>query len=234
MKKPRYETILMDADETLFDFERAAREAIEKTMRRNGLPFGEGTWLLYRRYNDEVWAEFEQGKLSKPQLQRERFVRLFRKLGISADIETVNRTYIQSLGEGSYILPGAYELCRTLYSSCGLYIVTNGIAQVQESRFAASPLKPYIRKMYVSENIGYQKPQREFFDAVLKDLKVTDRRSVIILGDSLSSDMAGGANAGIDTCWYHPGEDFPPSGLLDGITYRIRELSEFVPIALGK
>ena len=159
-----------------------------------------------------------------------RFERLFRELGITASAEAVNRDYIEALGQGGYALPGAVELCQALFPYRPLYIVTNGLLSSQKSRMERSPLKPYIQKMYVSEEVGYRKPQKEFFDAVLADIGVLDRNRVILLGDSLTSDMAGGRNAAIQTCWYNPAGK-ACGGM--GVDYEIRELGDFISIALS-
>lgn len=227
--KTRYDIVLMDADETLFDYVKSARIALDTTLDQYQIPHDNSTWATYRALNNALWRKFERDEITKPKLQTERFDALFEVLGAHADSAAFNVDYMNSLADGGYALPGAEELCRTLFPHVKLYIVTNGFQFTQERRMARSPLRPYITKMYISEQIGAQKPQREFFDAVLADLKAEDKSRILVFGDSLTSDMQGGINAGLDTCWYNPsGED--PAGLR--LTYEIAQLSDLVPIVL--
>lgn len=226
----KYDVILMDADETLFDFVRSSQEALSGTLSHYGISVDEAVWKIYRRHNDTVWEAFERGEMTPEERNTARFERLFQELGIPADVTAANREYMEALGKEGYALPGAEDLCRALFPHRPLYIVTNGVLKSQASRMARSPLRPYIKKMYVSEQVGFRKPQKEFFDAVLSDIGIADRSRVILLGDSLTSDMAGGQNAAVDTCWYNP-EGKDPGGLCPD--YEIRALNEFIPIALS-
>lgn len=227
---PNYDIVLFDADETLFDYVRAAKAALNTTLIRYGLPCPADVWERYQRWNHEVWEKFERGEMEKSRLQTERFRLLFGELSVSADLEEFNRDYKEKLSEGGYALPGAEELCRALAPFCRLYIVTNGFTYTQERRMERSPLKQYIRKMYISEQVGFQKPRKEYFDAVLNDIGVSKGNRVILLGDSLTSDMQGGINAGITTCWYHPEGEEKTQLPID---YEIQRLEQFVPIVLG-
>ena len=227
--KTRYDIILMDADETLFDYVKSARASLNATLTKYAIPHDDSTWDTYRELNNALWRKFERGEITKPKLQTERFDALFEVLGAKVDSADFNRDYMLGLAEGGYALPGAEELCQALYPHVKLYIITNGFQFTQERRIERSPLKPYITKMYISEQIGAQKPQKEFFDAVLADLGEVDRSRILVFGDSLTSDMQGGVNAGLDTCWYNP-EGKDPAGL--HLNYEIAELMELVPIVL--
>ena len=200
----KYNTILFDADMTLFDFEKAEAQALEKTLAAHGYPSDAGTREIYRQINEGLWRAFENQEITKEQLLGQRFGRFFAALGIEDDGIQFNKEYLCALGDGAFLLPGALELCQRLQGRCRMYIVTNGVANTQRRRFNASPLKQYITNIFVSEEVGCQKPKKEFFDYVFQRISPLDRAAAIIVGDSLTSDMRGGVNAGVDTCWYNP------------------------------
>ena len=129
-------------------------------------------------------------------------------------------------------MPGALKLCRTLHERRRLYLATNGVGYVQKKRLRGSALAPYIDGIFISEEMGYSKPDPRFFDEVFVRLGNPDRKSAIMLGDSLSSDMLGASRAGIAGCWYCPDDKKQPQGILPD--YRIRQLEEFLPIVLGE
>lgn len=226
----RYDAILFDADETLFNYEKAAKCALLSTLSAYQIDFPRNVCERYQHWNNLVWRCFERGEIQKSELQTERFRKLFEELSIHADPAGFNESYLLALAERGDELPGAVELCQALFPYCPLYIVTNGFTFTQERRLARSLLRPYIKKMYISEQLGFQKPRKEYFDAVLTDISLTDRSRVILLGDSLTSDMQGGINAGIPTCWYNP---FGQEATLP-IDYEIHSLEEFFPLVVTK
>ena len=134
-----------------------------------------------------------------------RFAALLRALGRTGDAAALNRAYLDHLGEGSYLLPGAQALCRALAPRCTLAIVTNGVARAQRRRFEASPLNGLIPWLFISEELGASKPDPAFFAPVLRTLGNPDPRRVLMVGDNLLADIQGGIQAGLDTAWYNPG-----------------------------
>lgn len=225
----RYPIILMDADDTLLDFTRAESCAIRDTLR----PFGGDLERLAEEYseiNKQCWQAFERGEVDKGTMLERRFAILFRRYGISADPQATNDAYRGHLAGYSFVIPQAEALCRRLKArGHRLYIVTNGTADVQKPRFAASGLERYADGVFISEELGVQKPERGFFDLVFQALGQPDRRDCVILGDSPTSDMLGGERYGIDTCWFNPrGKD---GG--ERWTYEIQSLLDFLPIAEG-
>ena len=162
---PRYDYILFDADHTLFDFDRAEREALHRVLRRRGYPL-EAAEARYLALNRDLWARFDRGEIRREVLIVERFARLAREFGRTDDPEELNLEYLTCLGEGAYLLPGAEALCRTLAESCTLAIVTNGVALAQRGRFRRSPLRDIIPWLFISEEIGASKPDPAFFRAV--------------------------------------------------------------------
>lgn len=201
----RYDILWMDADETLFDFKKAEALALAQTLAECGLANSSEITALYSRINDQLWKDFEQGRVTKPFLQKARFVRLFEQAGFEGDGEAASQIYPAKLAEASFLLPGAEGLCRRLVQmGCVLYLTTNGISRVQRRRLEKSPLKPYVAEIFVSEDTGAQKPQIEYYQYILNNMSYTDKSRVLAVGDSLSSDIQGGINAGVDTCWYNP------------------------------
>lgn len=220
----RYDILLMDADETLFDFQRAEALALDQTLTECGLASSPETTALYSKINDQLWKEFEQGKVTKSFLQKARFVRLFEQAGFQGDGEAASCIYPSKLAEASFLLPGAEELCRELVEiGCILYLTTNGISRVQRRRLEKSSIKRYISEVFVSEDTGAQKPQIEYYQYIFATIPGLDRSRILAVGDSLTSDIQGGINAGLDTCWYNP------KGKVSGSvypTYEIRRLEE--------
>ncbi len=201
----RYDLVLLDADRTLFDFDRSEHEAVLRLLRRFQLPADRETEALYLRENQAVWDAFDRGELAQEALGRERFARFLRAVGREElDAEEMNRAYVAMLGELPYLLPGALAFCRALYDAgCHLVIVTNGLTAAQTGRLGRSPLAPLIERMYISEQLGCQKPELRFFELVFADLGLTEaaRRRAVLVGDSLTTDISGGIRAGLDTVW---------------------------------
>lgn len=202
---PRYDYILFDADNTLFDFDQAEHRALCQVLTAWGYPADGETCAKYYAVNRDLWARFDRGEVTKEFLVVERFAVLMRALGGSGDPAALNRAYIARLGEGADLLPGAEELCRTLAGHCTLAIITNGVSAAQHGRFERSPLREIIPYLFISEELGCQKPQREFFEIVLREMQIKDPARAVVVGDNLRSDIGGGRNAGLDTIWYNPG-----------------------------
>ena len=226
----RYDVLLLDADETLFDFRRAEAEALELTLSECGIECTPEVEKLYSGINEALWKAFERGEVTKPFLKKARFVQLFEQLGVTEGGETASERYPIHLGEASYPLPGAEELCKLLSEmGCRLCLTTNGISYVQHRRLEKSPLRKYFAEenVFVSEDVGSQKPQIEYYQYIFDKIKLSDTSRVLAVGDSLSSDIKGGINAGVDTCWYNPN-----GANAGGVTptYEIRDLDELLRV----
>lgn len=180
---PRYDTVLLDADNTLFDFDAAEHAALRRALEERGYPFTPETEALYLDINRPLWAAFDRGEVTQDFLVVERFRLLVERLGGSDDPVSFNRDYLTYLGEGNQLLPGAEDLCRDLRAAgCRLALATNGVARVQHARLDASPLKPYFSAVIISQEVGAQKPQPAFFQAALEALGVLDKARCVMVG----------------------------------------------------
>ncbi len=226
MKK--YRTLLLDADDTIFDFGACEREALRLAFQKYGYPLDEKISKLYSDINKALWRRFELGEVDRDTVIYSRFGELFQQIGIEDDGIAFEEDYQELLGMQGFLIKEAPELLAYLQGSYALYIVTNGITATQLSRFKESGMDRYVKRIFVSEETGYQKPRKEFFDYCFKKIGHIDLSETLIIGDSLSSDILGGNNAGIDTCWYNPAA--LPNTLGVRVDYEIRNLKELYHI----
>ncbi|MBQ2765866.1 MAG: YjjG family noncanonical pyrimidine nucleotidase [Clostridia bacterium] len=216
----KYTTLLFDADMTLFDFEGAERSAFGIVMASHGIQYNAADFDRYRAINSELWARFGRGEITKEYLQDNRFALFFDTLSVpvSVDGKRANAEYVDALADCSELFCGAEELCRRLSEKYEMYIVTNGVSHTQKKRFYASPIRPYFRDIFVSEDAGAPKPMREYFDYVFAHIGEGRREGSVIIGDSLASDIAGGITAGIDTVWYNPRGEVNGTDIIPTVT----------------
>lgn len=225
----KYDFILMDADETLLDFRRSEREAFCRTLLKYGLTPDEKVFQIYHGINHRLWEAFERNEITKQNILDRRFRETFRALGIQGEFPGLEEYYQTALSEGSYRIEGAGEVCSRLSGRYQLYLVTNGVASTQRRRMKESGLQKYFRAMYISEEVGFQKPQKEFFDHVFAGIPDFERSRALIVGDSLTSDIAGGRNAGIASCWFcRGGNPADGAGKADYVIQDLRELYSIV------
>ncbi len=201
-----YQTLLLDVDGTLLDFEKSQAKALELAFARYGYPLTERIVCLYNQINQSLWKRYERGEITREDVIYGRFEHLFRETGIKGDPAAFEDTYQDFLGSGSYLLEGALDLVQYLFRKYTLYIITNGVTATQRRRLTDSGLEIYMKDIFISGELGVQKPRKEYFDACIRRMKDPGSRdSMLIIGDTLSSDILGGLQAGIDTCWYNPG-----------------------------
>lgn len=221
----KYTTILFDADNTLLNFDLDERQALIKTMTEYGVPVNEENINIYVNINKGLWKQLEKGEITKPELKRIRYKLFFDAIGFTSDIDPfeVNERYLHLLGEGGNTLDGAKELCEELKNDgYDLYIVTNGVAATQARRLTKAGLTPCFKEIYVSDTVGFPKPKKEFFDYVLSEILEKDRSKILLVGDSLSSDIKGAMNAKLDSAWLNlfgaelP-EEFQPTYIISDI-----------------
>lgn len=197
-------TVLFDADNTLLDFFKDEHQALVRALEHYNVPVTDENIKIYSEINQGLWKQLERGEITKPELKRVRFRMFFEKIGFVCDEDpfVVNEYYLSLLGEGGNTLEGAVDTVKLLKDKgLDLYIVTNGVALTQAKRLKKSGLTPYISEVFVSETIGYQKPRKEYFDFVLDSISEKDKERILLVGDSLTSDIKGAMNAGIPCCW---------------------------------
>lgn len=218
------EFLFLDLDDTILDFHKAERLAISRTFRSFGLEPTEQVLERYHVINRLHWERLERGELTRDQVLTGRFQMLFEELGIPAQPQAVAKGYEHNLGLGHYFLPGAKEALDTLRGKYRLFLASNGTASVQHSRLTSAGLYPYFEEVFVSQALGANKPSRAFFDACAARIPGYDPRKALMVGDSLTSDILGGINAGMKTCWVCPrGAQGRPDIVPD---YRIEALSQ--------
>lgn len=230
--KKHYPWLWFDADGTLFDYNRAEAAALRNTFHSLTLPFEETYLDVYRKINQGLWQALERQEITQAVLGLRRFELLMEAIQVSGSPEQMSSTYVEQLSICSELMDGAYEVLQVLHEKSQIAIVTNGLRTVQRGRLENSSIKSFISEMIISEELGAAKPQAAFFDAAFARLAARNERpaksDVLIIGDSLTSDIQGGVDYGIDTCWYNPMAHSLPNGL--EITYEIKFLPELLNI----
>lgn len=233
-----YKYLLFDADNTLFDFGLAEFHAFRETCRLAGIDWSEEAYKAYSAINDALWKKLERGETTQAELKIQRYREFLEWYGYTGDSEDkavfMGETYKVSLGRQAFLMPDAEEVLAVL-SARGyrISIVTNGISQIQRARMASSPLQKYVTDLYISEELGVAKPDPAFFDAVFADIGDTDRKTYLVIGDSLSSDIDGAIASGLDCVWFSPKTKFSPKAAdAKGRkpTYTVQKLPELLSI----
>lgn len=200
----KYSTILFDNDDTLLDFKAAEYAALKKMMIANGLPFSEEMHRLYSECNLHFWKAFERGEIEKKEIFVGRFEMFLQKANIVFSPEEAAKGYEGFLAFEHPHIEDSVNMCRRLKEMYKIYIVTNGSWHIQKPRIHDSGLEDIMDGVFVSEKIGIPKPHKEYFDYVFSHIEEKNKQKILIVGDSITSDIQGGINAGIDTCWFNP------------------------------
>lgn len=224
-----FDVILLDVDGTLLDFDAAEELGMQVVLRAYGFEPEQELINLYHDINEEAWAAFERGEVTKERLVCDRFVNFFAKLGRKVDGGEAEKLYRGELDNLAILVDGALDACRYLKDRYDLYIVTNGTSSTQYKRLAASGIDAYVKDIFVSEDAGSQKPQKEYFDYCFSRIPDPNPERMLLVGDSLHSDIKGGAGAGTYTCWYNPRRRPREEGIrVDYEIRRLEELKEFL------
>ncbi len=224
----KYKILLFDADGTLMDFHRSEYEAVKEALEFYNIPSTDDVIQKYSEINAGYWRMLERGDIEKSKLYAARWQTLIEYYGFNANAQNISDKYIERLATKSYMLDGALEMCQKLYGKYKMYIVTNGQKYIQRGRLFPSPLFKYFDDCFISEDVGYEKPSIKYFDYVASAIPDFDADKAIVIGDSLTSDMQGGINAGIDTCWYNPSHKKAPDNM--NLTYTVGDFSELLDI----
>lgn len=224
----KYQTLLFDVDDTLLDFKAAERTALHLLFEEQKISLTDEIAAHYKKINQGLWKSFEEGKIGRDEVVNTRFSILFKAYGQEIDGPLFEQNYRSFLEEGNQLIHGAFELIQDLQSRYDLYIVTNGVSKTQDKRLRNSGLHPLFRDIFVSEDTGYQKPMKEYFDYVFARISNFSVEEGLIIGDSLSADIKGGQLAGLDTCWFNP--ERKPNHTEIVPTYEIQSLNELYQI----
>ena len=218
------EFLFLDLDDTILDFHKAERIALEKTFRAHGLNPAPEIMARYSALNKRCWGRLERGELTRAQVLFKRFETLFLELGMDVDSHAIQASYEENLSIGHYFLPGAEAAVKALSKKYRLFLASNGTAKVQEGRMTSAKLYPYFEQVFISEEIGFNKPAKAYFDACFARIPDFEKGKAMMVGDSLTSDIRGGNNAGLLTCWINPGH--APRNPEIHVDYEIEALSQ--------
>lgn len=220
--------LFFDIDGTLLDFDACEKEALKLALYDHGLPFSSEIHSFYHKVNAELWKMQDEGKITKDELMTKRFDILFEKFSFSCGADEFEKSYRKHLDEFCFAMDGARELMEDLRDRYELYAVTNGVGSTQHIRLHASGFDKYFKQIFISEETGRRKPEKEFFDYCFERIDGFDKNQAMIIGDSISSDIKGGINAGIKTCWFNKNCDTAPDNLK--IDYEINALSDIYAV----
>lgn len=204
LEVPMIKNILFDLDNTLLDFHLAERIALTKTLLHLGIEPKEEILVRYSEINSSQWKLLELGKLTREEVRVNRYKLLFQEIGVNRCASSATKYYENLLGIGHYFVSGAEELLRTLSNNYRLYIVSNGLTAVQQPRIKSACIAKYVEDIFISQMVGFNKPSIEFFNHCFKKIPEFRNDETMIVGDSLTSDIKGGKNAGIITVWFNP------------------------------
>ncbi|WMT39334.1 YjjG family noncanonical pyrimidine nucleotidase [Paenibacillus sp. D2_2] len=223
-----YKTLLFDVDDTLLDFKEAERLALRLLFEEQQMKLTDEIEAHYKQVNQGLWRAFEEGQIDRDEVVNTRFSLLLKEYGHEVDGVLLEQQYRSYLEQGHQLIDGALEVITALKGGYDLHIVTNGVSKTQDRRLHDSGLHPMFTNIFVSEDTGYQKPMKEFFDYVFARISNFDPQQALIIGDSLSSDIKGGQLAGLDTCWFNPTGQENDTDIVP--TYEIRTLEELYQI----
>lgn len=218
-----YDGIFLDIDDTVFDYEKCSRNALKQACDQCGVSYSEDVVLLFRNIDNALWKKQKQGLLSIEEVVRMRAELLLDKLGKLEISRKFKNCFQQGLAEEIILIPGVNETLRHLSKRVPLYAASNGMKEMQLNRLNKANLLKYFTDVYVSDDIGAEKPELLFFQECMKRSKLNNLQ-ILMIGDSLEADMAGADNAGIDTCWYNPSQK--ENSIDVKLNYEITDLRE--------
>ncbi len=219
-----YKHLFFDIDDTLLDFQATEKEALRALFAEQNMVLTAEDERRYKVINQGLWKAYENGKIDRDEVLNTRFSTFFMQYHLKMDGRLLEKKYRSYLEQGHQLIDGAKDLIMHLHSQYELYIVTNGVSKTQDRRIKDSGLYPYFKNIFVSEDTGFQKPMKEFFNYVFDRIPNYIPGQGLIIGDSLSADIKGGQLSGLDTCWFNPAQKENKSVVSP--TYEIRQLKE--------
>ncbi len=223
-----FKTILFDLDDTILDFKMSERVAVSKTLKALGIEPTDYIVSQYSKYNISQWKRLELGEISREEVKVNRYRLLFDELGVDVSPQKATALYEDYLAVGHYFIDGAPQILQQLCENYNLYLVSNGSKKVQDGRLASAGISHYFEDIFISEVVGCEKPNVKFFESVFKSITDFNKDETVIIGDSLSSDIKGGINAGIKTIWFNPKHNKNESGFIPD--FEIESLSQIKDI----
>lgn len=223
-----YKILLFDLDDTLLDFGANEMDSLTKLFEMHQISFTDEIFSTYSVVNRKLWNAYENSEIPLDTVLNTRFSETLNKLGQEVDGVAWEKEYRKLLSEGYQMMEGALEVCEELSKSHRLFVVTNGVTTTQINRLKLSGLYDYFEDIFTSQDIGIQKPEKEFFDYVTTHIKDFNPSDALIIGDSLGTDIKGGNIAGIHTCWMNPNSKICPEHIT--CNYIITKLSELLAI----
>ena len=224
-----FDLILFDIDGTLLDFNLTEKNALKETFEEYGFEFDENIYTRYHKINIFFWQELEKGNIDKDKLGYARFDQLFSEYGLTGDTKEFNIKFRKRLGEGAYLLDGADEICRYFDGKVKMATASNGGKDIQIKRMKKVGLDKYMNYMFISEEVGFNKPDKRYFDYIFEKVGDIPKDRVIIVGDSLTADIKGGINGGIKTCWINLENEENNSDIIPDFEIKsILELKEII------
>ena len=224
----KYQWLLFDIDGTLLDFDRAEANALKFTFDQIGHPFEPSYFDVYKEINARLWELLEAGRVSSEELRTRRFSQLLEAIQLQQDPDGMADRYLDNLARQAIPMDGAQEVVSTLSELARMMLITNGLKDVQRPRLRRSPIGGYFEDIVISEEVGVAKPHPRIFEEAFRRMQQPAKEEVLIIGDSLSSDIKGGLDFGIDTCWLNvkgrPADPSIPS------VYEIQRLTDLLPI----
>ena len=196
----RYKYLLFDLDDTLLDFQRAQELAFKKLLEDEDIVYSYNLFEQYEKINKALWRRFEKGELENTEVTRQRFIQFFEQFGKNVDGRETDIRYRSYLAEGNQLFEGVVDMLEKLHKTHKLYVASNGIGITQHTRLKNNDLNKYFDKIFISEEIGSKKPDREFFEKIFDEVGVENKDEVLMIGDTLTSDILGANNIGIDSC----------------------------------
>lgn len=222
-------TILWDVDNTLLDFNYSMRNSLRQCFRTVGVKVTEDMIDRYTEINEGWWKRLERGEVTKEQLLNGRFADFFAAYGLEQiDVEKFRMEYQRNLGNIYSYLDDSLTICKALQTKFKQYVVTNGVASTQRSKLGLSGFADVMEDMFISEEVGHNKPDKGFFEYCLEHVEEKEPERILIVGDSLTSDIKGGNSVGIKTCWYNPSEKPLQDGM--AVDYEISDLHQIYDI----
>lgn len=224
----KYQWILFDADETLFSFRSFG--GLQKVLARYGLEFNEQDYAAFQAVNQRLWIAYQNQEIDAEGLQRQRFSRLAALTG--EDPLKLNALLMEEMALLSLPLENTVATLQALQGKCKMGIITNGFHAMQQKRLDNTQTAPFFELLVVSENVGIAKPDKRIFEYAFAQMGNVDKRRILMVGDTLSSDIVGGQNAGIDTCWFNPHQKPNDSDVRP--TYEIHSMLQLIEVASGQ